>query len=334
MEKYHILVTDYIWKDLNIEQKILAAVGAELIAAETGEEEELLELAPQADGIFTNWKPVRKKVIEQADRCRCICRYGIGLDNIDVSFATESGIVVTNVPSYCIEEVSDHALALLLAWARKVVVFDRAMQKGRYDLPLGMPMFRLKGKTLGLAGFGKIGKAVCRKARSLGLETIAFDPYLTAEQTQQEQTPSVSFQELLEQSDFISIHAPLTPETEKMFDAAAFKRMKETSFLINTSRGALVDTDALCQALDSGQLAGAALDVLPQEPPPPDDPLGTHPGVLITPHAAFNSEESLIELRSTVGRQMEAVLRNKRPEAVVNPDVLEQPNLRVQFEEK
>ena len=331
MAKYQVLVTDYAWKDLDIEQEILAGVDAKLIVAETGEEDELLKLAPAADGICTTWKPVTKKVIERADRCVCICRYGIGLDNIDVSIATKIGIVVTNVPAYCIEEVSDHALALLLAWARKVVVYDRAMQKGQYDLSLGVPMFRIKGKTLGLAGFGKIGRALGRKARALGLETIGFDPYLTPEQMQQEQVRSVSFQELLEQSDFISIHAPLTPETEKLFDAAAFEQMKATAFLINTSRGPVVDTEALRHALDQGQIAGAALDVLPQEPPSPKDPICAHPGILITPHAAFNSEESLVDLRSTVAHQMAAVLRKKRPDAVVNPEVLKQPNLRVQF---
>lgn len=334
MEKLQVLVTDYAWKNLETERQILAEAGAEIVVAESGEEEELIKLAPQADGILTNWKPVRREVIEQAGRCHSIGRYGVGVDNIDVASATETGIVVTNVPAYCIQEVSDHAMALMLAWARKVCLYDRAMQGGRYDLSLGVPLFRVQGKTLGLAGLGKIGRVVCRKAHAFGLQTIAFDPYLSPDQMEKEKVKSVSFDELLEQSDFISIHAPLLPQTEKMFNAEAFKRMKKTAFLVNTSRGAIVDTGALLDALDKGLIAGAALDVLPQEPPSPEDPLLRHPRVLITPHAAFYSEESLTDLQATAARQMADVLRKKKPENIVNPEVLGQKNLRVGWEEQ
>lgn len=334
MTQLKVLVTDHAWKSLDTERQILAKAGAEIVVAETGDEEELVRLAPQANGILTNWKPVMRKVIEQANQCHSIGRYGVGVDNIDVGSATELGIVVTNVPTYCIEEVADHATALMLAWARKLCLYDRAMQGGRYDLSLGVPLFRVRGKTLGLAGLGKIGRAVCQRAHAFGLRTIAFDPYLSADQVDNEQVQLVSFEELLEQSDFVSIHAPLTPETEKLFDAAAFSRMKKTAFLINTSRGAIVDTHALRDALDQELIAGAGLDVLPQEPPSPEDPLQGHSRVLITPHAAFYSEESLSDLQATAARQMADVLIGKKPANIINTKVLDQGDLRVRFQEE
>jgi len=239
--------------------------------------------------------------------------------------------VVTNVPSYCVEEVSDHALALLLSLARKVAFYDRAIKAGVYDLRVGTPLFRLRGRTLGIVGFGKIGRALYHKARGLGLKVIVFDPYVNRASLSDFEVEVVDFRDLLEQSDFISLHVPLTPETRGLFDRAALRRMKSHAFIINTSRGQLIDAEALREALDKGMIAGAGLDVLPVEPPASDDPLVGHPKTIITPHAAFNSAESLVELRETAARQMAAVLSGTRPENIVNPEVLKQENLRANF---
>jgi D-3-phosphoglycerate dehydrogenase len=327
-----ILVTDFPWKDLEIERQILSSLDATLVAAQSGEEEELIQLAADVEGIFTNWKRVSKRVIASAPSCKAIIRYGVGLDNIDVQFATESGIVVANVPEYCLEEVSDHAFALLLAMARKVTVFDRSTKNGIYNLALGPPFYRLRGKTLGLVGFGKIGKVVARKALGFGLKVIAFSRSGKSARVGTETVEAVSFSELLRRSDYISLHVPLARETRHLFNLEAFRQMKSTAFLVNTARGDVVDSQALLIALNDNLIAGAALDVLPKEPPDTDDPLLRHPKTIVTPHAAFNSEESLEELRTTAASQMRDILLGKKPEFFVNPAVLENRRLRVGLE--
>jgi D-3-phosphoglycerate dehydrogenase len=323
-----VLITDYAWNDVELERAILARVDAQLVVAESGSEQELAELAPGVDGIMTCWKSVTSKVIDAAGRCIAIGRYGIGLDNIDVTEATRLGMVVTNVPAYCVEEVSDHALSLLLSLARKVAFFDRAIKSGVYNLQAQAPLYRLRGRVLGIVGFGRIGRTLYQKTRGLGLRILVFDPYVDAASVKDFDVEVVSFEDLLKRSDFISIHVPLTNETRALFDLAALRQMKPTSFLINTSRGSVIDAAGLLEALDKGIIAGAALDVLPQEPPDPADPLLRHPKTVMTPHAAFYSEESLVELRETTAAQMAAVLSGVRPGNIVNPEVLKQPNLR------
>jgi D-3-phosphoglycerate dehydrogenase len=327
-----VLISDYAWSGLETERTILASVGATLLVSETGAEDELTALAPDAVGILTCWKAITAKVIQAARACVAIGRYGIGLDNIDVACATENGMVVTNVPSYCVEEVSDHALALLLSLARKVTFYDRGVKSGAYDLQAGAPLLRLRGRVLGIVGFGKIGRAFYHKTRGLGLKVIIFDPHIDRESLRGFDVELVDFPRLLERSDFISLHAPLTPATRGLFNLAAFRQMKPQAFIINTSRGHLIDADALREALDKGMIAGAGLDVLPVEPPAPGDPLACHPRTIITPHAAFNSAESLIELRETAARQMAAILSGTLPENIVNPEVLKQANLRAKFD--
>jgi D-3-phosphoglycerate dehydrogenase len=329
-----VLVSDYAWKDLEIEKSILARADAKLLVSQTGSEAELTALARDADGILTCWKAVTARVIQAARACVAIGRYGIGLDNIDVAEATRHGIVVTNVPSYCVEEVSDHAMALLLSLARKVTFYDRAIKSGAYNLQAETPLFRVRGRTLGIAGFGKIGRALYHKTRGLGLKVIVFDPYVNPTSLDGFELELVNFPGLLARSDFISLHMPLTPETKGLFNRAALRQMKPGAFLINTSRGHLIDAEALREALNQGIIAGAGLDVLPAEPPAPDDPLANHPRTIITPHAAFNSEESLVELRETAARQMAAALGGTRPENVANPEVLEQANLRARFNQQ
>jgi D-3-phosphoglycerate dehydrogenase len=305
---------------------ILEAVGAELLVAESGEEQDLLQLAPAADAILTCWKPVTRAVIERAAHCVMIGRYGVGLDNIDVAAATEHGMVVTNVPDYCVEEVSDHALALLFACARKVAAYDRAIKGGTYDMRAMMPMFRIAGKTLGIAGAGRIGFALARKAAALGLRVIVYDIRPLPAGSGLEQV--ATFDELLSRSDFISVHVPLNEKTHHLFNRDTLRKMKRTACLINTCRGGVLDAAALIEALDEGLIAGVGLDVFEIEPPPQDDPLIRHPKVVATPHAAFYSEESLEQLQATAARQVAEMLSGRRPDNVVNPEVFKRESAR------
>ena len=327
-EKFTVLMTDYAWPSVNPERKVLAEVGAELIVAETGAEDELVSLAPQADGILTCWEQTTTAVVRAAERCQVIGRCGIGLDNIDVGTATELGIVVTNVPAYCIDEVSDHAMALLLACARKISMFDREVKRGSWVRDVGPPVYRIRGKTLGIMGFGKIGKAVVSKAKAFGLEVIVYSPSLLPHIAKSYGVEKVELPEFLTRSDFITIHAPLNPATEKLLGEEEFRQMKETAYVINTSRGGVIDTAALCKAVKEGRIAGAGLDVLAEEPPAPDEPLIELDNIVITPHAAFASEESTYDLEVSAARAVADVLVGIMPESVVNQEVLQSPLLR------
>ena len=324
----NVLITDYAWDDLLPEQEILANAEAGLIVAETGEEDELIELAPDADGILTCWKPVTERVLDAAPRCLSVGRYGIGLDNIAVAHATRLGIVVTNVPTFCLEEVSDHAMALLLTCARKVSFYDRNIKAGVYDLQKGERMHRLRGRTLGIVGLGRIGRTLVPKALGFGMRVVSYDP---ATGDPPEGVEPLRFDELLARSDFISIHVPLTEATRGMFGRKQFKRMKRGAFLINTARGPVLDSAALLDALNHGEIAGAALDVLDREPPDSDDPLIHHERVILTPHAAFYSAESVHDLQVIAARQMADLLKGKRPDNIVNPEVLDRDIVRAKF---
>ncbi len=326
--RFQVLITDYAWDSLDIERSVLAPAGAELVVAATGDEAELVALAPQADAILTNWKRVTPAVLDSAPRCRIVSRYGVGIDNIAVDHATRLGILVTNVPDYCIEEVSDHALALLMACARSVPTFDRATQRGRWDLPSGKPLYRLRGRTLGIIGHGQIGAALAAKARGIGLRVLAYGPRVE-EGEHDGATFTRNLVWLLSESDYVSLHVPLTGETRGMVDAAFLGQMRPGAFLINTARGAVIDESALADALRAGVIRGAALDVLTAEPPPPDHPLLGLPNCLITPHAAFTSVESLADLQRRSAEHVLAALQGELPPHIVNPAVLDAPNLRV-----
>jgi D-3-phosphoglycerate dehydrogenase len=326
-----VLITDYAWPTLDPERGVLDPVGARLLVAKTGSREELVELAPEADAILCNWKRVDKNVIREAKRCVTIGRYGIGLDNIDVATATSLGIVVTNVPAYCLDDVADHTMALLLACNHKVCWFDRDIKQGRYDLQAHLPLRRLRGKTLGLAGFGKIGHSVAQRAIAFGLRVLALQPRSNSRGADFPGVEFVPFDQLLEQSDYISLHLPATEQTMGLFDRSAFEKMKPGVVLINTARGSLIRQQDLIEALDSGQVSAAGIDVWPTEPLPPGDPLAIHPRVIATPHSAFYSDEALLELQNTAASQVAAVFSGRRPANIVNEIVLSSPALRAHF---
>ena len=324
-----VLITDYAWPSLDVERRILGAAGAELIVAESGDEAELVRLAPPADAILTNWKQVTAAVLNAAPRCRIVCRYGVGVDNIALDHATQLGIPVTNVPDYCFEEVSDHAMALLLACARRVVMFANATRQGTWDVKSGRPIQRLRGQTLGLIGFGRNARALAPKAMGFGLKIVAYDPWVSAEAVAPFGTHTQDLDALLRESDYVSIHVPLTEATRGLINARTLRLMKPSAYLINTSRGAVIDEPALVQALTEKRIAGAGLDVLAREPGDAENPLFALDNAIITPHASFYSETAIEELEQKASERVVQALRGETPANVVNPAVLTRAEYRL-----
>ena len=315
---HKILITDYAWPSLDIERDILGELPGELIVAETGEEDELVSLAPEADEIMTCWKRTSSKVIDAAPNCRIVARYGSGLDNIDVDHATTLGIPGTTVPICCLDEVAEHALALMLAMTRRVARFDRALRAGEYGgVPFaGIP--RVTDMILGILGYGNIGRRMGRKARGLGMHLLVTDPILIA--LPKAEGMVVNLDALLAGSDVLTIHLPLTSETQGIIGEEAIAKMKPGTYLINTSRGDTVDSDAVLSALDRGHLAGEARDGYPDEPPDLSHPLFQHPHFIGTPHVSFFSESSVRTLQSSTAQQVRDCLQGKVPDNIVNPE--------------
>ena len=315
-------VSDSVFPNLDPAREVLSKIGAELRLAAEPTPEAILQVARDADALLVTYAKITAEMIPQMTRCRIISRFGIGVDNVDIAAATNAGIVVTKVPDYCIDEVSDHTLALLLAAVRKIPLANAQVHAGRWEMPAVVPIHRLRGRVLGLVGFGRIPQLVAPKAKSFGLRVVASDPYVPADIFARAGVESVEFSQLLQLSDYISIHSPLVPETRGLFGADAFRQMKPTAYLINTARGPIVDDAALARALDAGQLAGAALDVMPQEPPVNSPLLGRH-NVIITPHTSFYSEESLVELQMKAAQEVVEVLSGGKARNPVNPEAVQ-----------
>ena len=319
MAKFRVLVTDYAWPDLSVERQVLGQIDAEIVLPEGKSEEQLQAAAQGVDAIMTNWASTTSKVIAAAPDCRIVSRLGIGLDNIDVAYCTQRGIPVTNVPDYCVVEVAEHAFALMLALARNVAHYHLRTKQGVYQLQDGVAMRRIAGQTLGIVGFGKIGRELADRARAFGMKLLATG------RTPRDLPADVtwcSLEELLSRADFISLHTPLTEQTRQMINAERLSLMKPHAFLINTARGGVIDHQALAQALASGKLAGAGLDVQTPEPPDLSQAPYNDPRVIVTPHAAFVSAESLADLRRRAAQQVSDRLQGQVPENVVNPEVL------------
>jgi D-3-phosphoglycerate dehydrogenase / 2-oxoglutarate reductase len=279
-------------------------------------------VASGADALLVTYAKINADMIRQMKKCRIISRFGIGVDNVDLDAATAAGIVVTKVPDYCIDEVSDHAMALLLAAARKIPMATEQVHSGTWKMPNFVPIHRLRGSVLGLVGFGRIPQLVAPKAKAFGLRVVAYDPFIPKEVFANAGVEQVDFPQLLKMSDYVSIHSPLTPETKGLFNADAFKQMKKGAYVVNTARGPIIDEAALAAALDAGEIAGAALDVMTQEPPV-NSPLVGNRKVILTPHTSFYSEESLVELQTKASQEVVNVLSGKPPRNPVNPDVLQ-----------
>jgi D-3-phosphoglycerate dehydrogenase len=307
-----VLLTDRAWPDDSVERAVLAAAGIELVAgpAEPAPAAVIEDLAAahRPDAILTCWAPVSAAAIAASPALRLVARMGVGLDNIDVAAATGRGVLVTNVPDYCVEEVSDHAIALVLAWTRGLAVADRQVRAGRWD-PAAARLRRLSALTCGVIGYGRIGRRTAGKLAALGARVLAHTPHPPAVV---EGVRFVGLDELLAGSDVVIVHAPLTPATRHLLSARELSLMPRGALLVNVSRGGLVDTAALAAALASGQLSGAGLDVLEGEPAVPSELLA-HPGVVITPHIAFSSDVSLLDLRRGAAEEVVRVLSGQPP---------------------
>ncbi|MEL0105972.1 MAG: C-terminal binding protein [Rhodospirillaceae bacterium] len=322
MSKTIIAVADSVFPSLDPAKEALKDLNPELRMSKDGSVEEILKVAKDCDALLVTYAKITADVINGMEKCKSIGRFGIGVDNIDIDAATKAGIVVNYVPDYCIDEVSDHAMAMLLALARKITFSDKIVQQGRWEMPAVVPLARLRGRTMGLAGFGKIPQCIVPKAQAFGMDVITYDPYVSEDVLKKLNVKSVGFDELLAQSDYISVHAPLTPETENLFNAQAFKKMKNNALLINTARGPLVNDADLAAALDAGEIGGAGLDVVPVEPLPKDSPLLGRDNLILSPHTGFYSEDALLELQTKAASDVASVLKGEKPVYPVNPEAL------------
>jgi D-3-phosphoglycerate dehydrogenase / 2-oxoglutarate reductase len=321
VEKVKVVVTDYEYKTFAPEKEVLNKIGIDLELHQCKTEDEVIEAAKDADALINQYAPITRKVIENLERCKVISRYGVGYNTIDVEAATEKGIIVGNVTDYCIDEVSDHALSLLLSSARKVTQLDHEVKKGNWNYKTGIPIFRLRGRTLGLVGLGNIPQSVARKAQVFGLNVVAYDPFVPEEVAKELNVELLSLDALCERSDFISVHAPLNQHTEGMISHEQFNKMRKETFIINTARGPVIDEGALIAALQAGKIAGAALDVVVQEPIDRDNPLLQMEHVILNPHIAWYSEESEAELKRKVAQNVADVLTGYYPTYLVNKGV-------------
>jgi D-3-phosphoglycerate dehydrogenase / 2-oxoglutarate reductase len=311
-----VVITDTDQGTVDPERAVLAGHDVELRVLQCRTPREVAEQAGDADVLINQYVPITAEVLDALPRCRLVVRYGVGVDNVDVEAAAERGVWVANVPDYGRGEVADHTLALALALLRGVVVLDRSVTAGGWDLEPARPLRRLSALTWGVVGCGAIGSAVARRAAGLGMRVLGHDlPEVRSEPP----IRRVPLEELLGASDVVSLHAALTPDTHHLIGAAALARMRPSAFLVNTARGGLVDAAALLAALDAGEVAGAAVDVLEREPP---DELGRrlvrHPRVVATPHAAWYSEEAFRTLKAEVAREALRVLEGGEPRSPVN----------------
>ena len=315
--KWKVVITDSDHVDIEEEKKVFAQIGADLIWAKLKKEEELIRECRDADGLLNQYALMTRKVLENLPKVKAIARYGVGVDSIDLKAATDLGIIVANVPDYCIDEVAIQAVTMLMALIRKTVFFHQKVKSGQWDFQQGMPIHRIRGKTLGLVGCGKIGLQVAKIVSSLGVRVLAFDPYIQ----KLEGIELVDLDALLKESDFISIHCPLTESTRHLIGESAFRKMRKNPLIINASRGPVIDEKALIEALKEGRVSGAGLDVLEKEPPDLQNPLLKMENVILSPHMGFYSEESIKELNMRTAESVADVLLRKWPRSVVNREV-------------
>ncbi|MDK2924428.1 MAG: D-3-phosphoglycerate dehydrogenase / 2-oxoglutarate reductase [Bacillota bacterium] len=316
MAKYKVVLTDNIFPDLNLEREMLAAADVELV--EVKEPGHLLAEIRDADAIINTYVKLTAEIIDQLAKCKLIIRNGIGVDTIDVEAASRRGIMVANIPTYCLEEVATHATALILACNRKIVYLNNKVKNGIWDVKLAIPIQAAEASVVGLVGFGRIPRSVSGKVKALGFEVIAYDPYVSQAEAEPYGVTMVDFPTLIQKADYVSIHCPLTPETRGMFNYQVFQQMKRSAYLINTARGAVVKEKDLVAALQDGLIAGAALDVLETDGIAPDHPFLKMENVIITPHAAWYSEQSILRRRTQTVEEVIKVLQGGEPTSFVN----------------
>lgn len=311
------------YRTTRYEHDVVSSAGGEFVDANDLPLAEALKLCERADGVLLRRIDLTAEMIRRFGKCKIIVRYGVGTDNVDVRAATEAGIIVGNVPDYCIEEVSSHAIALLMACVRDVVGTHQRMSQGAWDLRRQIPIYRMAGRTLGLVGLGQIGRAVARKLSTWGLTMLAADPFVEKEKARSLGVELVDLETLCRSSDYISLHLPLLPETRHIMGPAQFDLTRPGTILVNTARGPVVDTEVLLEALREGTLARAGLDVFESEPLPEDSPLRSHPAVIVTDHMSWYSEQSQEQLQSSAARAIVTVCKGGLPGSLSNPEVIE-----------
>lgn len=307
------VITDYQYETIAQERSLIEGAGHTLVARTSSTPEEIIAAAADADAVITQYCSIDENIICHLKHCRMIIKYGIGINNIDAEAAAKRGIYVCNVPDYGVDEVSNHAIALYFALNKKLFTLAGALRGGDWGYSSVVPLHRIAGSTLGLAGFGRIPQSVAKKMKGFDIRILAYDPFCPAEKMAEMGVEKVGLPQLFSQSDSISIHCPSTPETRHMFSTEAFRAMKRSAFLINTARGDIVDEDALVAALEQGEIAGAGLDVFEHEPVSEDSPLLHMPNVIATPHSAWYTEESIKALQRSVGEEVVRVLNGDAP---------------------
>jgi len=318
------VITDHPFPSVELAQGIFSRNGIDLEIMQTKDTETIISGAKTADAMIVGMAKIDKRVIDALERCKVIVRLGVGFDNVDVPAATSRGIMVVNIPDFCTEEVSDHAAALILMIARRVLHGQKAVRDGKWGpMAIDFNSFkRVKEQTLGLYGFGRIARGVAEKARGFKMTCIACDPFIPKEGMAVSGVEKVEMKELLARSDYISLHSPLTKETENAFGLEQFRAMKRTAWIVNTSRGQVIREDDLIAALDQKLIAGAALDVLAKEPPDKNHPLLNRDNVIVTPHMGSWTWDSRDDLQSKGAEEVVRVLKEGRPKNLVNPEVL------------
>jgi len=313
-----VVIADYYYESIHQEQAVMAELGAELKDYHCTTEDEVIAVAEGCDALICQFAPITRRVIETLTNCKVIVRYAIGVDNIDLKAAEEHGIYVCNVPDYSIDEVSNQAIALLLDCAKKLTYLANQVKQGNCSYTVIKPLFRMEGKTLGLVGFGRIPRLVAKKMAGFGLDIITYDPMVNEQAAKELGVTPVSLDELLERSDYISVHCPLMESTHHMFNKETFQKMKNTAIFVNTARGGVVKEEDLIWALENGEISMAGLDVTETEPIPMDHPLLKLDNAVVTPHAAWYSEEAVKSLQLKVAEEVARVLRGEDPKNPVN----------------
>jgi len=327
MSKFKVVITDFGEPDNTLETEVVVNSGLdiELVRLNARTPDELFPEVADADALIVQWVKINRSVIEKLTRCKVISRYGIGVDMVDLIAATEKGIMVCNVPDYCIEEVSTHTMAFVLSLNRHLFIHNTHIKSGKWGGAPGGAPSRLAGQTLGIVGLGRIGREVARKAQGFNLKILGYDPYLPSGALRDSGVELVGLQDLLHRADYVTLNCPLTEETQHLISHDQLALMKPSAYLINMSRGPVVDQPALFEALKAGIIKGAALDVLEKEPPSPDDPLFALDNVIFTPHAASWTTEAMIQLRRETTRNAIMTLKGELPKSIVNRKGLNLP---------
>ncbi|MDR3236614.1 MAG: C-terminal binding protein [Prevotellaceae bacterium] len=318
-----IVITDSNLGAIDLERNVAARYGFQIdLPRQCKTEEDVLAVAKDADALIVQYAPVTRRVIESLPKLKAVSEYGVGYDSIDVAACTERGIAVSNVPDYSYQEVSDHAVALALALSRGIVALDKQIRSGNYGLAAVKPLHRISDMVFGVIGLGRIARSAAQKARGIGFKVIGTDVAFKPGTTTDDDIPVVTFEEVLAQSDIVSLHVPLMDSTKHLINAATLAKMKTGAILVNTARGGVVDTEALIAALKNKTIRAAGLDVFETEPLPKEHPLTALDNVILTPHAGYYSEESLFELKTRPVENAADVLAGKIPRNILNPQVL------------